>query len=54
MFAWFWILQAEDNMTPNDESLTFDVEWFDPTMEADRKFTLTYYLKDNSVEMVIK
>ena len=35
-----------------DLNLVFTVSWFDPTMEKNRKFTLTFYPGDNSVEMV--
>ncbi len=36
-----------------DDSLAFGVTWFDPTMEQNRKFTLTFFPGDNSIEMVI-
>ena len=35
-----------------DSNLVFTVSWFDPTMDQNRKFTLTFYPGDNSVEMV--
>ena len=35
-----------------DANLVFTVSWFDPTMDQNRKFTLTFYPGDNSVEMV--
>ena len=34
------------------DQFVFNVQWFDPTTDADRKFLLTFYPRDNSVEMV--
>ena len=35
-----------------ESALSFAVEWFDSTMGQNRDFTLTFYPKDNAVEMV--
>ncbi|XP_059081105.1 nucleoside diphosphate kinase 7-like isoform X2 [Tigriopus californicus] len=35
----------------SDDSFTFTVNWYDQTMDKDRKFKLTFFPRDNSVEM---
>ena len=46
-------LQDPDKEEMGRESnLVLKVSWFDPTMDQNRKFTLTFYPEDNSVEMV--
>ena len=36
----------------NEDQLHLQVEWLDPRSEEKRHFLLTYYTRDNSVEMV--
>jgi hypothetical protein len=35
-----------------DDKLTFNVEWFDSSAQIVRHYMLSYFLKDNSIEMV--
>ena len=41
------MVQFEDQ-----EVLLFDVEWFDPMSVSVKKFTLTYYILDNTIQVV--
>eukprot|EP00095_Tigriopus_kingsejongensis_P009732 maker-scaffold429_size173697-snap-gene-0.39 protein:Tk09732 transcript:maker-scaffold429_size173697-snap-gene-0.39-mRNA-1 annotation:"predicted protein" len=46
------ILQSISNMSLSpDEEFNFLVNWYDEAMDKDRKFTLTYFPRDQSVEM---
>ena len=46
-------LNDDQDGSSSDVALTFEVEWFDPTMDSEREFLLTFYTKDNAVEMVL-
>lgn len=40
-------------MSATEERYAFLVEWFDTTASLIRPYTLTYFVKDDTIEMVI-
>jgi len=51
VFSVLPVLDPDRGGMGRDANLVFTVSWFDPTMDQNRKFTLTFYPGDNSVEM---
>jgi len=51
VFSVLPVLDPDRGRMGRDSNLVFTVSWFDPTMDQNRKFTLTFYPGDNSLEM---